>query len=227
MSFKMTWVEKISYIFVFAFCIAGLIVSHYDLHLYEGVLAREDSFIEWMTVLALMLGSALCIYRASILAPFRPWTFRLALYAMAFIFLFGALEEISYAQRLIGFDTPAFFKQYNTQGEFNLHNLRFGDFKVNRYIFGTLLGIFAACYFLVLPLFYKKSARLRGVIDNWAIPLPRLAHIILFAAVAILSKFIAGGKGGEIREFGLCWIFILMCFAPANREIFSRTILEK
>lgn len=223
----MTWTEKISYFFVFAFCIAALAVSHYDLYLYEGVLAREDSFIEWMTVLALLVGSGLCLYRASILTPFRPWTFKLMLYLMAFMFLFGALEEVSYAQRLIGFESPEFFKKYNTQMEFNLHNLRFGDFKINRYIFGTFLGIMAGLYFLILPLLYKKSQKVKNLVDNWGVPLPRVIHIILFASVAILSKFIAGGKGGEIREFGLCWVFVLMCFAPANREVFSRTVLEK
>src|SRR5690606_11795013 len=126
----MSWAERLCYLFVFTFCLAGLVVSHYDLHFYEGVLAREDGFIEWMTVLPLLIGSFLCIYRASILAPFRPWTFKLTLYAMAFLFLFGALEEISYGQRLIGFESPAFFKQYNSQMEFNIHNLRFGNFKV-------------------------------------------------------------------------------------------------
>lgn len=227
MSFQMSWPERIAYIFVFLFCLTGIVVSHQDLQFYEGVLAREDGFVEWMTVVPLLLGSSLCLYRAGILAPFRPWTFRLALYVMALIFLFGALEEISYGQRLIGFESPAFFKQYNTQHEFNFHNLRFGNFKINRYIFGTGLGIFAALYFLVMPVLYRKLEKAKNLIDNWAVPLPRVMHIIFFALVAVSSKFIDGGKGGEIREFGLCWVFVLMCFAPYNRQIFSRTIIEK
>lgn len=223
----MTWLERLAYLFVFIFCIVGIVVSHQDLSYYEGVLAREDGFIEWMTVVPLLIGVGLCVYRASILAPFRPWTFRLALYLMAFVFLFGALEEISYGQRLIGFKTPEFFMQYNTQMEFNFHNLRFGNFKVNRYIFGTFLGIFSAIYFLVLPVLYQKVEKVKTLVDSWAVPLPRVVHIICFALVAVCSKLILGGKGGEVREFGLCWVFVLMCFAPYNRQIFSRTIIEK
>ncbi len=38
--------------------------------------------------------------------------------------LWIALEEVSYGQRIFGFGTPAFLNALNTQGEFNLHNLR-------------------------------------------------------------------------------------------------------
>ncbi len=43
------------------------------------------------------------------------------LFAVGFFMLFG--EEISWGQRLLGFETPEAFKEINVQDEFNLHNL--------------------------------------------------------------------------------------------------------
>ena len=141
------------------------------------------------------------------------------------------LEEISYGQRiwesLFDFEVPMFFKVFNTQGEMNLHNLKFGETKINKVIFGTFLGICIVFYFLVLPVLYKKIEKVKVLVNTIALPLPRFYHIVAYLLLALLSEFIAGGKKGEILEFGGCWIFLLMCFEPRNREIFSRQCLER
>jgi hypothetical protein len=49
---------------------------------------------------------------------------RILLIAAAAGVLFHAGEEISWGQRIIGFSVPEAIRAANTQGEFNLHNLK-------------------------------------------------------------------------------------------------------
>lgn len=192
---------------------------------------REDGPLEWLTVVALLVGSIMNIYRARILAPFRNKRFVLGLYFLAVVFFFGLGEEISWGQRIwesmFDFKVPSFFMQYNSQGEMNLHNLRFGGVKINKLIFGTFLGIGIVFYFLILPVLYRKKASVKEFIDSIAFPLPRGYHIVAYVSLAVIAEFIAGGKKGEILEFGGTWIVLLMIFEPYNREIFSRRSFER
>ncbi|TNE97721.1 MAG: hypothetical protein EP326_10965 [Deltaproteobacteria bacterium] len=219
--------ELVMFILVFLVAIVGMVLSYTNKQFYEHVYVTEDGWIEYLTFLALLLGSILCWHRANILKPFRGKFFAFCLTMMGFLFLFGALEEISYAQRLIGFETPEWFKIHNTQGEFNFHNLKFGDFKVNRYIFGTFLGILVVLYFLVMPFLYVKLEKVKNLVDKFAIPVPKLFHIAAYILLAIIVKFIDSSRKGEILEFGGCWIFLLMCFGPLNRQLFSRKSFER
>lgn len=219
--------ELIMFILVFIVAIIGAILSHTNLHFYEHVYITEDGWIEYFTFIPLLLGTILCWYRANILKPFRGKFFSYCLIMIGCVFLFGALEEISYGQRIIGFETPDWFKKYNTQGEFNFHNLKFGEFKVNRYIFGTFLGILVVLYFLVMPFLYIQKRRVKALVDKFALPVPKLFHIVAYLFLALIVKFIDSGRKGEILEFGGCWIFLLMCFGPLNREIFSRRSFER
>lgn len=211
----------------------GVYYSRTDLAYFEKKLVVEDGIIEYLTVLALFMCGFLCFYRASILGPFKKNLFIISLIGMGFVFVFGVGEEISWGQRLIGFKTPEFFLKYNTQGEFNFHNLRFGGgtptdkgFRVNRIIFGTGLGIAVAIYFLILPVLYRKKESVKSLINRLALPLPRNYHILAYLLLFGLVQLIPTPKKGEILEFGGCWIFLLMMFEPLNREIFSRK-LEK
>ena len=223
--------EKLCFIVVFILCILGVYYSRTDLLYYEGTYVREDGFIEWLTFFSLFMGFLLNIYRAQILSPFRSQRFTFGLYAMAFLFFFGLGEEISWGQRIyeqfFNFKVPEFFAQYNSQGELNIHNLRFGTVKINKLIFGLVLAICVVFYFLVLPFLYRKIARVKSLIDSFGIPLPHYYHIISYVLLFGLTELIAGGKKGEILEFGGCWIFLLMSFQPYNRQIFSRRSLKR
>jgi hypothetical protein len=231
MSYPRKVLERLCFVFVFTLCFLGVYYSRTDLSFYEGRYVREDGFIEWLTFFALFMGFVLNIYRAQILKPFRGVRFTFSLYAMALIFFFGLGEEISWGHRiyesLFDFRVPDFFIKYNTQGEMNLHNLSFGGTRINKLIFGLVLGIFVVIYFLILPFVYRKFAGVKKVLDSFALPLPHYYHIAAYLLLAGLCEFIEGGKKGEILEFGGCWIFLLMSFEPFNREIFSRKSLKR
>ncbi len=223
--------EKITFVLVFALCLLGIYYSKTDLLFFESKYVGEDGPLEWLTVVALFGGSVLCWYRARILKPFRQKRFIFGLYLASIVFFFGLGEEISWGQRiwtaLFDFQVPEFFQKYNSQGETNIHNLMFGSFKINKIIFGTFLGIAIVFYFLILPVLYRKQEKVKEWVNSWALPLPKVYHIVAYVSLAIIAEFIDGGKKGEILEFGGSWIVLLMIFEPYNREMFSRKSIER
>ena len=122
---------------------------------------------------------------------------------------------------------PDFFAKNNAQGETNLHNMIVGGKKVNKLVFGLLLGIGVFFYLFVLPTLYNKIASIKKRVNEFAIPIPQGVHVLAYFFLVVLSEFIDGGKKGEILEFGGCWIFMLMVFNPYNRDIFSRKSFER
>lgn len=214
--------EKVSFTILFILAVIGPILSHIDLALYEGFYVKEDGFIEWLTALGLVSGSVICFYRFKILQPFRKTPFLICTLLLGFLFLFGLGEEISWGQRIFNFKTTEFFRTYNSQGEMNLHNLVFEGKKINKIIFGTFLGIIIGIYFLILPFLYRKIEAVKKLADSLALPLPKIAHIVAYLILVGITEFIAGGKKGEILEFGGVWIFILMTLSPYNTQVFSR-----
>ena len=146
---------------------------------------------------------------------------------MGLLFLFGLGEEISWGQRLLGLESPAFFQQYNTQMELNLHNLRFSGIKINKLVFGLILGIAVGLYFLILPTLYQKVPSVRRRVDALGIPIPKALHTASYLALALIVSFIASEKRGEVLEFGGLWIVVMMAIQPLNRSIFSRTLQRR
>jgi len=227
MNLSMKWTEKLGYAFIFTIVIAGVVMSHVNLEYYQGVYTREDGFVEWLTVIGLLAGASTCFYRAKVLARFRtPW-FILGLVGMGCLFIFGAGEEISWGQRIFNWNIPDFFRENNSQGETNLHNLVVGGTKLNKLVFGLILSIVIAFYFLILPPLYRKFEKLKKLVDKFAVPIPKNTHIIAYLTLFGLSKLIVGHKPGEILEFGGCWIFYLMILEPFNRPLFSRKIFKR
>lgn len=219
---SLKWNEKLGFLFIFTIVIASVIMGHVDLKYYQGVFTREDGFVEWLTVIALLSGAATNFYRAKILSKFRPRIFIFGLIALGCVFIFGAGEEISWGQRIFNWSVPGFFQEHNAQGETNLHNLIYNGVKINKLVFGLILGIIVALYFLVLPFLYRKYEKVKNLINMFAIPIPRNVHIVAYLILFGLVQLIPGHKHGEVLEFGGCWIFYFMTLEPFNREMFSR-----
>src|SRR5690606_21726008 len=127
-------------------------------------------------------------YRASTLKKTR--VFVLCTVMGGLILLFGAGEEISWGQRIFGFDTPEAIYQHNAQGEMNLHNLKFGEYKINKIIFSQLLGLMIFLYFIPLPFLYRKKEAMRMWCERLAFPVARNWQILLFILAAIITTLI-------------------------------------
>lgn len=137
-------------------------------------IVEEDGVVEW--------GSALLLFVASIFAAKwllalirrtqRPALDLLAAGGFSLLFFVMAMEEISWFQRVIGFDTPGSVAERNWQGEFNLHNFQTDLTELALYS-GT--GLFL----VLLPL-------LRESLASWA-PFDRVVHLFPDRPVAAIS----------------------------------------
>jgi hypothetical protein len=177
--------------------------------------------VEWITVLGLLLGAAVCFTRIVQFRKLRSWLFLSITALLGLVLFFGAGEEISWGQRLLGIQSPEYFKQNNLQGETNFHNLMLGDFKVNKWIFSIFLTVFLGIYILVIPFLYRTKKWMQNFVTYCGIPLPKAVHIISFIILFLLTELIPNGKRAEILEGGTALLLFLIIRFPANKHTFE------
>ena len=93
-------------------------------------LYREDGPLEYMTVLFALISSVFLIVcavgaqqRMRETSRWNLFVGRLLVVGLALACILFAMEEISWGQRIFGWETPEFMQESNYQGETNLHNL--------------------------------------------------------------------------------------------------------
>ncbi|MHC4667673.1 MAG: hypothetical protein ACYTFD_04635 [Planctomycetota bacterium] len=198
---------------VFGLLGLGVYLARAQPDAFERRYVVEDGPIEWLTVLVLLGGAAVCFGR---LRRGDGWRHRAGTLVLALLFLFGAGEELSWGQRFLGVESPAFFKEHNLQGETNLHNLVVGGVKINKLLFSTVLGAALALYFFVLPVLYRRVGAVRAWADRWALPVARWHHVAAFAVVVGLVELMPSARRWEALEFGGCAVFLLLTARPLN-----------
>ncbi len=141
---------------------------------------------------------------------------------LALVFLFGAGEEISWGQRILGFETPEPLSQVNRQEEFNLHNLsawEASDFlDPDRLfdIFWFLFAVFIPAVAWVVPTFRKFASRFIPIVF-WGIGLLFLYNYLgaklaktLFDALYVFEPISLPQAVQEIKESNYALLFILV-----------------
>lgn len=219
--------EKFMYPILIIFLLVAIYVSHNDLHYFESTMVAQDGLFQWMTFYTILFASIMCFYRASILKPFRGGVFSGCQIAFGIVFLFFAMDEMSWLQRILGYNSPEFFQRYNTRMQVNFHHLVFYGFRLNNIIFTLAIKILATIYFLVLPFLYPRIERLRTFVNRFAIPLPSYFHTGAYFVLAGLMAFIPSEFKYVIFEFGFYWLLVLMMYHPLNDEVFSRVSLVR
>jgi hypothetical protein len=182
--------------------------------------AREDGFVEWMTVVALSGAAWLCGERLYRLRNSKSRLFLFSTTVALLLFVFGAGEELSWGQRIFNFKVPDFFLKYNTQQDFTIHNLRFRGVKLNKLVFSQLLGVFVLSYLVPLPYLYRKYDRLRRWIDGLALPVPTNRQVAYFFVFAGATLLIRDSRKWEVLEFAGSSMFALIFLNPLNGQIF-------
>jgi hypothetical protein len=218
---KLNSIEKFVYHLITVGTLFGLILCFINKEYYEAVYAKEDAFLEWTTVYALLLCAQTCAVRLCKLKTKKNFLFLLCTFGAFLIFLFGAGEEISWGQRIFNIQSNEYFAQNNSQGETNLHNLVVEGKKINKIIFGTGLGIIVACYLLILPYFYRTKSSLKNLVDKLGVPVAKNHHILSYVLLFIVVSLIPSSKRGEVLELGGCLLFYLMLSYPLNEENFN------
>ena len=132
--------------------VAAFIFSAISKELFFQYFGAEDSSIENLTAIGLAVAGLALWARV---LPHRATLNRGALalgvlYGLAYIWAAG--EEISWGQRILGFDSPEFFQENNDQQEFTFHNLVVGGVKLDEILFGPILSYIILSYLIVLPI---------------------------------------------------------------------------
>lgn len=120
----------------------------------------------------------------------------LPLLALSLLFFFGAGEELSWGQRIIGWQTPSSMAELNQQQEVNLHNLGVfhgrnedGSEKTGWRRMITMNRLFTLFWFTLcclIPACCAVSPRLRLLLDSFGFPV-----VPLMFSIAFLTNFIA------------------------------------
>jgi hypothetical protein len=196
------------------------------------VVADEDGLLEWAQF-AFAVGIALLSF---LIARLRrrsghPWQAVLFIViGLGFIFVAG--EEISWGQRLLGFETPEDLRNVNVQGETTLHNI--GD---SLKLFNLAL-LAASLYAIVAGPIARRFGFANRRADAELLFLPPLVLMPEFAFMAIFRIWRFGATSSssyfitrisELAEFlfyGAVFLFLLLAFrrlrsrpeASASRE---------
>lgn len=220
----MTKLERIAFPLIFLVAVAAYLMSRamsnevFEMHW----MAREDGFLEWLTVIALFSCALVCWQRCWAFRPNANGIFTACSAVYGAVFFFGMGEEISWGQRLFGIETPEFLANVNAQKETNLHNLVIGRISVNKLVFGKILAAGMAVFLVVFPTAYRRSLLTRLWSDRLAIPVPRLQHTIAILAVVLMVETSTALKRGEINEFAISSFVFLLLLNPLNKHLFQK-----
>jgi len=211
--------ERIVLAILAALVVIGLALALYDAYLFR-LYTSEEGPIENLTVVALLGGAWVCFRRAWQLRRGRSALFVAATVLLGVLYVGAAGEEVSWGQRLIGFEVPDFFRQHNAQGETNVHNLLVKGVKINRLVFGTGLLIIVLLYCSVLPLGYRRWPWLRRMADSLAVPVPRTRHIVWYGLLALVASVTPSKFRWEVLELVSATMFLLITTLPLNAGVF-------
>ena len=188
-------------------------------------ISSEDNVIEYLGAF-LFFTAAMLFFFASTHTRTIDGNTKPRLQVLAILLSCGllwiALEEISYGQRIFGFDTPETLKTINTQREFNLHNLEIVSsesglahwFNIQR-----LFSVFWLVYCVVFPVVYGRSRWIQTVCSRLYIPVAPIwlggAFLLNFALAKALALWVVPVElvdaVTEIKETNYACLFA--CFA--------------
>ena len=144
-------------------------------------LVLEDGWVEYGSFAAWTLATTLFIWAFVHSRSIRRWVYVL----LALCACFMAMEEISWGQRVLGWQGPDLLTEGNLQAETNLHNL----VTVTK-IYRPLAAVIV--WWCVLPwLLTRLFPRLRELCELWAIPIIplRLWPWFFLAAIFLVQDF--------------------------------------
>jgi len=182
-------------------------------HFYRAV--QEDEYLEWGTFWAFLAAGIIYLRTAAEngFAPRSSW----CLLALAAFCLFVAFEEISWGQRLLGYQPPEYFLERNYQQEFNLHNI-VPD------LFRTLAVVLITVgYGVVAPLALRYLKPLQPL-RSAGVVVPPMYLVPGFAAIGVYYVFRPFRFYEEWVEFALALAFLFAaCAANSSaRRLFSQ-----
>lgn len=165
---------------------------------------------------------------------------RMAFLVLAALMFLCAGEELSWGQRIFGWETPPGWSAANAQAETNLHNLALieggvRDARTQTFLrsltnANRLFAVFWFALFVVVPVLDRTSARARRVIRAVGIPIAPwwigalfvLNHGLFFIANHYLNTIGSFSSEAfpldELKEHNGAWIYAVVGLAAWLRE---------
>ena len=186
---KLSPVDRVLFSLALLSLIATVIYSSTNQAAFRNWFAIEDGPVEWGGTICLLLSSLVLLRNAlSLMGKGRPGAAALTgFYALLFFFASG--EEISWGQRIFGWESGAFFTHANAQHETNIHNLVIGHIKLAKTLFGSGLTAVLLLYLVVLPFAYALISPVQRLANRLALPVPYARHavVIVIASAVMVS----------------------------------------
>jgi hypothetical protein len=181
--FRMASLLNFSFAVITLVTISGLLCVGLGGHFTDTAtltwISREDGLIEQITAFIFLVCSLLSAHTAiKVHSRYRRIVF--GLFAIGFFLCFG--EEISWGQRILGFETPEAFQEYNVQNEFNLHNL--GGYLIDHMF---IAGVFL--YGFIFPLLTWKHPFWHNLFDKFGIPISSVGLAVGFLIISMLHDW--------------------------------------
>ena len=172
-------------------------------------------------VAGLLFSSLYCFPDRQRQASRNPWHL---LFGLGSILLF--FEEISWGQRLLGYETPIWLQDFNQANEATLHNLStFQDGQSN--LFVTVLGVAAVIYLVILPPLVRFSPRLAHRTASLRLPVPNSLFALGVLSIPLVLVFAQPiwipQESGEVAESSLQIIWLLFAAGVYRHEHGERT----
>lgn len=203
--------------------ILALIVFHIlQTDVFHTVYAIEDGPAEWSTAVLLFLSFTVLARQA---LRFGTAGNRRAIVTMAvgaFLFFFASGEEISWGQRIFGWEAGEFFTENSYREETNLHNLKVGEVRLVKVLFGNILTVVLLGWLVGLTLLYARAARIAAWADRWAIPVAGYRHAVLVLAASVVIALVDLQRKWEIYEFIFALTALSIFLYPQNPHVFAR-----
>ena len=196
-------------------------ISMWDKIYFALKFAAEDGVVEYGTAIALLISS-IVLFKNGLSIKGRAGALAVSLtFFYSLLFFFGAGEEISWGQRIFGWETSEAMKEINRQDETNLHNIEFGGVALTKHLFGPVLTVVILLYLVALPLLYPRVGWVQKTADAMAIPVPGLRH----AAIALIGSIIVAiidafdvDRVWEAYECVFALLTVSIFLLPTNRE---------
>lgn len=198
---------QICYVFV---CISILLFgylasAHPDVYY---LATNEDSWLENFTAVAFLLAGGMLF--AAALAARRLFP-RFAYILGGLVMAFFAIEEISWGQRIIGFETPDFLAIASAQEEFNIHN----RYDVEFIFLKEKEVLFALCIVACIAFFLRKD-RIFGI------PSP---PILLILAILVLLSFASLNLAEGVANYPSGFMSFLQAILTRTRALLLLLLL--
>jgi hypothetical protein len=219
---KMTLLEKLVLAAGLLIIAVGHLLFYTNMPLFDFY-TKEDHLVEWLTVIGLLMGSFVCLRRVFRLGGARGWMVFITSFLLGLVLFVAAGEEISWGQRILGIESPEYFKQNNTQQETNFHNLIIGGMRVNRWIFSFGLTAVLLFYLVILPILYRRKQWAKRLVQFWGVPLPQSYQTVSAVVLFVITQILPHEKKAELLECGIALLLFLVLAFPVNREDFVRS----